>query len=105
MILIVVFLLFWKWGVYLDSQSSHLSHDHLGHEVISLTDDSYSKRVFENSFDERASSLESFKALLLDDSDEGDHTDVDMTPHVLFYGEIQASKLMREHIDDLVQAY
>lgn len=105
MILIVVFFLFWKWGVYLDSQSSHLAHDHLGHEVISLTDDSYSKRVFENSFNERASSLESFKALLSDDTGEGGHTDVHMTPRVLFYGEIQASKLMRERIDDFVQAY
>lgn len=61
--------------------------------------------VSRNSLGERAFSLDSFDALLPDDSGEDDHIEVLILLHVLFNAEIQAIKLMRVCANDFVQVY
>lgn len=43
-----------------DSHSSSLTYNYMGHEVVSLTDDSGLERASGNSLDERDYSLDSF---------------------------------------------
>ena len=50
-----------KMGVSPDSQSPPLSHDHIGHKFVSLTNDFVPERVSGNSFNEIAFSLNSFE--------------------------------------------
>lgn len=50
-------------GVSLDSQSIPFSHDHIGHDLLSLTGNSDLEKVFGCSFNKRASSINSFEAL------------------------------------------
>lgn len=61
------------------SYSHPISHDRVGHKVVSLTSDFDSERVSGNSLDEKASSLDSFAALLSDDDAEEGH-DVVLIP-------------------------
>lgn len=81
-----------------DSRASSLTHDCMGHEVVSLIDYSDSKRLCGNSLIEIASSLNSFKAFLSDDSGEEDHTEDPMPLPVVIDTEIQVAKLMRERV-------
>lgn len=67
-------------GVSLDSHSLPIVLDFRGHKVVSLTYDSYSNKVYGNSLDGMASSLDSFKALLLDDVGEKDHAEFLICP-------------------------
>lgn len=66
-----------------DWHSPSLTQDYVGHEVVSLIDDSNSEREVYNSLDKRASSLDSFYALLSYDNGKKDHTEVPMPPPIL----------------------
>lgn len=54
----------------------------MGREVISLADDYDTKRVYSNSYDERALSRDSLYALLSDDDNEEDCVTVTMPPPI-----------------------
>lgn len=60
-------------GVSHYSYSPPISHDRVSHKVVSLTSDFDSERVFGNSLDEKASSLDSFASQLSDDEAEEGH--------------------------------
>lgn len=85
-----------------DSQSPPFAHGHIRHKFVSLSDESNSKRVSGNSFDEKTSSLDSFEDLLLDDGGKEDHINVHIPHLILYEEEIQATKLMRERANDFV---
>lgn len=88
-----------------DSRSPSLTHDYTSHKVVSLTDDYDPERISRNSLDERASSLDYFEALFLDEDGEDDHTKVPMPPPVLTDAKIQVVKRMREYANDFDKVY
>lgn len=75
-------------GVSDDSQSPLLTHDYMGHKVISLKYDFDSVKVYRNSFNEKAYSLESFEALLSNDGGEEDHIEVHILPPIFSDSEL-----------------
>lgn len=88
-----------------NSNYSPLSHDRMGHKIISLTEDYDLETVFRNSLHEKSSSMYSFDTLLLDDGGEEDHMVVPMPLPIMSAMEIQFIKLRREHVKDFVQTY
>lgn len=62
------------------SHSPFLTHDYMGQEVVSLTDDSDSEWVSRNSLDEKALLLDSLEALLSHGGGQKDYSEVSMPP-------------------------
>lgn len=87
-------------GTSLDSHLPPLSHDHMGQEVISLFDNSNSKRAYGNTFVYGVSSFDSFEALLSDDGERECPIEVPIPSPILTEEKTQVNKLMREHVDD-----
>lgn len=90
------------------SSNSHLpspTYEHIGQKVIPLSDDFDSKMAFRNTFDEGASSLDSFEALLLDDCKRDVPIEVPMPPPILIQEDIQVIKQVRECAADFIQLY
>lgn len=79
-------------GITHDSRYPSITHDYMDHKVVSLIVDSDSQRVFGNSLDERAHSLDSFEALMLDGDVVEDHTKV---PMPLLFRPMLKYKLLR----------
>lgn len=74
----------------------------MGHKVVSFTDDSDSKKVYGNSFDEKVSSLNSFVVIMSDDGIMEGRTKVLIPSPVLSDVKIRAARLIREHDKDSV---
>lgn len=81
------------------SPDSHpfLYHHHLETKVIPLSDDSDSKRVYEDSQEEDFSSFDSLVSLLSYVGGEVPHAEVLMPPSILIKEETQTNWQMREH--------
>lgn len=75
-------------GVSHDSNFPPLARDHMGHKVISLTDDSNLETTSGNSLEEGASSFNSSESLLSDDGGKEDRAEVPMPPPILIDVEI-----------------
>lgn len=67
-------------GVSHDSNFPPLARDHMGHKVISLTDNSNSETASGNALEEGASSFNSSESLLSDEGVKEDRTEV-LMPH------------------------
>lgn len=70
-------------GVSPDSPALSLAHDRMGPEILSLINDSNSEKVYEDSLNEKASFLDSFEAILLDDDVEEGHPAAHMPSSIL----------------------
>lgn len=80
-----------RMGTSLDSHIHPLNHNHLEPEVISLSNDSDSKRVSVDSLEGGTSSFGLLEALLLNFNGEVNQVDVSMPHPVLTEEEIQVS--------------
>lgn len=90
-------------GTFSNSHLPHLGRNQLESEIIPLSDDSDSKWVFENFFEEGTSSSDSLEAILLNVGSEVNHVETLMPPIILTGEEMQASRQKREHTKDYIQ--
>lgn len=86
-----------RMGISRDSHIPFLDHDHLETEVIPLSDDSDSKRVYEDSQEEDFSSFDSLVSLLSYVGGEVPRAEVLMPSSILTEEETQANRQMREY--------